>query len=284
MPTAPSSRAGPGTWVAVLLSGSLLALLVLPLLALVAASHPEDLLKASTDAGARTAGLFTLEASAAALLIGLVTGVPLGYLLARRSFPGRSVVSAVVTLPIVLPHLIAGLAIFFLFAPNSPVGAAADRLGFTVLDAFWGVVLVMVYVSVPYLVLASEGAFRSVDPNLRETARTLGAGPSTVFWTVTLPVASRGVLAGTILAWARSVSEIGGFLIVASTVYPAAPYNGPATVPASLYIYDLFSIGNTAGAVAVSVWILLLAFLLFLGVRLLEHRGALPWGPGGLRR
>ena len=269
---------------AYLLSGSLVALLVLPLLALVAASSPADLVAASRDAGARSAAAFTLYASGVALVLSLLTGVPLGYLLARRRFPGRTVLSSVVTLPIVLPHLVAGLALFLLFAPSSPVGGVTDRLGIAVLDGFWGVVLVMVYVSVPYLVLASEVAFRGVDASVLETARTLGADPPTVFWTVTLPLAARGVVAGSILSWARSVSEIGGFLIVASVVYPSASYPGPATEPMSLYIYGRFSLGDTSGAVAASVWILLVSFVLFLLVRWLERRGALPWSPGALGR
>jgi ABC-type sulfate transport system permease component len=280
----PVARISTGTVAAGLLSASLLALLVLPLVALLAAASPLALMNVLKDAGARTAAEFTLMASGAAVVIALGTGVPLGYLLARRSFPGRTIVSSVITLPIALPHLVAGLAIFLLFAPSTPVGATADRLGIRVLDSFWGVVLVMVYVSAPYVVLASELAFRAVDGSVLETARTLGAGPMTVFWTVTMPIAARGVVAGAVLSWARAVSEIGGFLIVASMVYPGAPYNGPATVPISLYVFNLFSIGDTDGAVAVSVWILLLAFALFLGIRLLERRGFLPWVSGEMPR
>src|SRR5579871_59830 len=201
------------TVAAYLLSGSLVLLLVLPLLALIFATSPADLAASARDGGARSAAAFTLYASGVALGIGLLTGVPLGYLLARRNFPGKVVLSSVVTLPIALPHLVAGLALFLLFAPDSPIGALSDRLGLAVLDGIWGVVLVMVYVSVPYLVLASEIAFRGIDPAVQETARTLGADPATVFWTVTLPLALRGIVAGSILSWARSVSEIGGFLI-----------------------------------------------------------------------
>ena len=273
-----------GRAIAAVLSASLLALLVLPLLALVAATSPTSLLRAADDGGARTAAAFTLYASGVALVLCLLTGVPLGYLLARWAFPGRSVVSAVVTLPIVLPHLIAGLAIFLLFAPRAPMGQLVGRLGIGVLDSFWGVVLVMVYVSVPYLVLASEIAFRAGDPTVREVARTLGADPPTVFWTVSLPLAIRGVAAGAILSWARAVSEIGGFLIVASLVYPSLSYGGPATVPVSIYVYTLFQIGDTPGAAAVSVWILLVAFALFVAIRWIERRGALPWAAGELAR
>ena len=273
-----------GRLAAGILSASLLALLILPLLALVAASDPTSLWTAAQDAGARSAAAFTLYASGVALAISLLTGIPLGYLLGRTRFPGKTVVASVITLPIVLPHLIAGLALFLLFAPTSPFGQLADRLGIGILDSFWGVVLVMVYVSVPYLVLASEVAFRAIDPSMHEVARTLGADPPTVFWSVSFPLAARGVAAGAVLAWARSVSEIGGFLIVASLVYPSVSYPGPATVPVSLYVYSLFEIGDTAGAVAVSVWILLAAFALFIAVRWIERRGALPWAAGELGR
>jgi ABC-type sulfate transport system permease component len=283
-PATPRRSAPVSLILAAAASASLLALFVLPLFALLRLTSIADLSSVAADPGLRASFAFTAYASSIALALSLVTGIPLGYLLARRAFPGRTIVESVVTLPVVLPHLVGGLALLLLFSPASPVGAWATRSGFEVFGTIWGVVLVMVYVSAPYVVLSSQLAFRAVDPQLGDVARSLGARPSWAFGTVTLPIALRGIAAGGILAWARSVSEIGGFLILAYTVYPGGPYQGPATSPVSVYIYNLYQIGDLRSAVAVSAWFVLGAFVLFLAVRLLERRGFLPWQPGALGR
>lgn len=270
----------PGTVVAVVLSGSLLLLLLLPLAALVTYVPPSRIAEAASDPAARASIGFTLFASGLALVASLVLGVPLGYLLARRSFPGRAIVESAVALPVVVPHLIAGIALFLLFEPGSVFARLAARLGFTVLETIWGVVLVMIYVSAPYTVLASQLAFRAVDPRLAEAARSLGAPPARVFWSVTLPLAIRGIGAGALLTWARSVSEIGGFLILAATVYPTTVYSGPVTQPVSIYINSFYQAGNLDAAVAASSLFVLLAFAIFLGVRIAERLGRLPWRRG----
>jgi molybdate/tungstate transport system permease protein len=261
-------------------SGSLVLLLVLPLVALLASAPAGGLLQAAGNPAVLASLGFTLLASAMALLVSVVLGVPLGYVLARRSFRGKSIIESLVTLPIVLPHLIAGLALLLLFAPDSPVGALAARAGFPVFDTIWGVVLVMVYVSASYTVLASQAAFHAVGDDLVEVSRSLGASPRTAFATVTLPIAFRGISAGAVLSWARSVSEIGGFLILAYTVYPAPPYGGPVTAPVSVYVYNLYQMGDLPGATAVASLLVLVAFLLFLLVRLGERR----WFPNLFER
>lgn len=283
-PSAPGSRT-PQIFRAaeVVLSASLLALFLLPLYALFRYAGADQIAAAASSPGARAALDFTLLASGLALAITLLLGVPLGYLLARRSFAGKSVVESVVALPVMVPHLVAGLALLLLFDPAEPVGGIAVRLGFPVFDTVWGVVLVMVYVSAPYTVLASDLAFRSVDPRVTEAARCLGASPSAAFSTVTLPLAARGIVAGGLLSWARSVSEIGGFLILAYTVYPAGPYAGPATSAVSVYIYNLYQVGDLPGAVGTSALFVLVAFVLFVVVRVLERFGRWPWAPGAFR-
>jgi molybdate/tungstate transport system permease protein len=263
------------------LSGSLVLLFVVPIVALVTYAPFSALSRAAEDPGVLTSLSFTLFASGLALAASLLFGVPLGHLLARRRFPGRSIVESAVALPVVVPHLIAGLALFLLFTRPSPVSALANGLGLPVLDTIWGVVLVMVYVSAPYTVLASQLAFRAVDPRLLEAARSLGASPATAARTVALPLALRGIVAGAVLTWARSVSEIGGFLILAYTVYPGGPYTGPVTNPLSVLIYTTYQI-DVASATAIASLFVLVAFGLFLLVRLLERFGRLPWRAGEL--
>ncbi|MCI4340294.1 MAG: ABC transporter permease [Thermoplasmata archaeon] len=271
----------PGALAAVL-SASLLALFVLPLVAIASQASVAAYAHAFADPGVRLSVAFTLYASSLALLVSLGLGVPLGYLLARRSFRGRAIVESIVGLPIVVPHLVAGLALLFLFAPSTPVGAFFKAIGLPAFGSLFGVVLVMTYVSAPYTVLASLLAFRAVDERVLEAARSLGASPQEAFATVTLPLAARGIIAGALLTWARSVSEIGGFLILAYTVYPGPGYPGPVTTPISLEVYNLYQIGDLAGAAAVASLFVLLAFAIFLAVRWIERGGGLPWRRGEL--
>ena len=280
MPSPRRAARSAGAWaVQLVAAGSLLLLLLLPLAALLTSVPPAALGAAALAPGMRTTLAFTLLASALALAAIALTGLPLGYLLARHRFPGRSAVESAVTLPIVLPHLVGGLALLYLFAPSAPLGALADRLGFPVVQTIWGVVLVMVFVSAPYTVFASEAAFRAVDDRLVEAARSLGARPSAVVATVTLPLAARGLLSGLVLSWARAVSEIGGFLIVANVVYPGGGYAGPVTTPVSVYVFGLYQIGDLPGAAAAASVLVLIAFGLFVAVRLAARRGSpiLAW-------
>jgi len=277
-------RPSAGSLVALALSVSLLALFVLPIVALVTTAPLNAFARAFADPQARLSVAFTLYASAVALAISLLLGVPLGYLLARRSFLGKSVVESVVGLPVVVPHLVAGLALLFLFSPRTPVGSLFRWAGVPVFGTFLGVVLVMTYVSASYTVLASTLAFRAVDGRLLESARCLGATAPTAFATVTFPLALRGIVAGALLTWARSVSEIGAFLILAYTVYPGPGYDGPVTSPISVYVYNLYQIGDLGETAAVASLFVLVAFAIFLTVRWVERAGILPWGPAELGR
>ncbi len=264
-----------------LLSGSLLLLFVVPLVALFFYAPLDAIGTAAGNPAVQASLGFTLLASGIALLASLLFGVPLGHLLARRRFRGKAIVESVVALPVVVPHLVAGLALFLVVRPGSVLGDALARAGVPVFDTIWGVLLVMVYVSSPYTVLASELAFRAVDPRLLEAARSLGASPAQAARTVALPLALRGIVAGAVLSWARAMSEIGGFLILAYTVYPSGPYGGPVTNPISVYIYTTYSI-NLGAATATASLVVLIAFGLFLAVRALERTGRLPWRAGDL--
>jgi molybdate/tungstate transport system permease protein len=263
------------------LSASLLLLFLLPLYALFAYA-PSKILEYATNPAVDAALWLTFYASAITLLIAVVFAIPLGYVLARRKFPGRSVVESVVALPVVVPHLLVGLGLFILLLPGSPAYRFTTWLGFPVYDTIWGVVLVMAFVSAPYTVLASDLSFRAIDDRMLEAARSLGAGPATTFLTVSFPLAFRGILAGLLLTWARAVSEIGGLLILAYEVLPGGPYNGPVTSTISVLVYNLFQSGNLQGAAAVSSVFLLIAFVIFLAVRLAERTGWVPWRRGEL--
>jgi len=285
-PAAPAGRrwrTGP-YWLAlqVVLSASLLLLFLLPIVALFTYAPVSRIFSELSNAQVREALWVTFLASGIAVLSAVVFGIPLGYVLARRRFPGRSVVESFIALPIVVPHLLVGLGLFFLVLPGTPLYRLTQSLGLPIYDTIWGVVLVMVFVSAPYTVLASELSFRAVDGRVIEASRSLGAGEATAFLTVTLPLAARGIVAGLLLTWARAVSEIGGLLILASFVIPGGVYSGPVSTTISVFIYSLFNQGDLQDAAAVSSLFLLFAFAIFLLVRLGERSGWLPWGRGEL--
>jgi ABC-type sulfate transport system permease component len=276
-------RTGP-YWLALqlVLAASLLLLFILPIVALFTYAPLTRIFSELSNAQVREALWLTFLASGVAVLAAVVFGIPLGYVLARRKFPGRSVVESLIALPVVVPHLLVGLGLFFLVIPGTTLYRLTQALGLPVYDTIWGVVLVLVFVSAPYTVLASELSFRAVDGRVIEASRSLGAGAATAFLTITFPLALRGIVAGLLLSWARAVSEIGGLLILASFVYPGGIYDGPVTSTISVYIYNLFQTGDLQDAAAVSSLFLILAFALFLLVRLGERSGWLPWRRGEL--
>jgi len=291
-PAGPPPASGPlrrghagGLWLALqlVLSGSLLLLFVIPLVALFTYAPLSSLVSAANNTQVRATLWLTFLSSGIAVLAAVVFGIPLGYLLARRAFRGRAIVESFVALPVVVPHLLVGLGLFLALAiPGSPLYRLTTALGLPVYDTIWGVVLVMVFVSAPYTVLASELSFRAVDGRVLEAARSLGAGSATAFLTVTFPLALRGIVAGLVLSWARAVSEIGGLLVLAYVVYPGGAYTGPPTSTVSVFIYELFQLGDLKDAAAVSSLFLLIAFALFVAVRLGERSGWLPWRRGEL--
>jgi molybdate/tungstate transport system permease protein len=279
-------RTGP-YWLAlqIVLSGSLLLLFILPIVALFTYAPFDRIFTELNNGQVRAALYVTALSSGIAVLAAALFGIPFGYLLARRTFPGRRILESLVALPVVVPHLMVGLGLFFLVLPGSPLYHVTRALGIPLYDTIWGVVAVMVFVSAPYTVLASELSFRAVDGRVIEASRSLGAGPATSFLTVTLPLAARGIAAGLLLSWARAVSEIGGLLIIAYAVYPypaGGIYQGPVSSTISVYIYNLFGTGDLQDAAAVSSLFLLIAFGLFLAVRLGERSGWLPWRRGDL--
>ncbi len=284
MPAAEAPPARPRRrWVAPtvagVLSASLLGLFVLPLVALFADAGAAGIVQAATNAAFRTTIEFTLLASGIAVALGVVTGVPLGYVLARYRFRGRSVLESIVLVPVVIPHLIVGLALLLLLAPRAPLGSIVARLGIPVFDATAGVILVMLYVGASYVVLASQTAFAAVDDELVESARSLGASPTEAFLSVTLRSSARAIVTGALLMWARGVSEVGGFLLLAYAVNPSFPWSGPVTNTASVFIFNYYGIDPHA-AVGFAAVLVLVSLAIFLGVRFLDRPG-LAWTRGG---
>ena len=194
--------------------GVIFLFIALPLLSMILKSTPKNLLLAFTDPEAmRSIGLSFLSAGIATC-IGVCGGVPLAFLLARNKFAGSEVVKAIINLPLVVPHTAAGIALLLVFGRNGILGSWLEPLGIVFTDNISGIVVAMLFVSLPFLVNSSSEAFRMVDTSLEKAAMVDGAGMWRTFWFVSLPLSWKGVLSGMLMMWARGISEFGAVVIL----------------------------------------------------------------------
>jgi molybdate transport system permease protein len=196
-----------------------LAFLALPLVGLLVRSPWSSLPRRLTDPAVLTALRLSLQTATIATMVCLVLGVPLAWLLARVEFPGRRFIRAMVTVPLVLPPVVGGLALLLVFGRRGLVGAWFDRaFGITLPFTTTGVVVAEAFVAMPFLVIAVEGALRGADTRYEEASATLGAGRWTTFRRVTLPLVAPGVAAGAVLCWARALGEFGATITFAGNL------------------------------------------------------------------
>ena len=162
---------------------------------------------------------FTAWVSALSTVIILPFGLALAWVLARRDWPGKSIVETFVTLPLVMPPVATGLILLKLFGRRGAIGGFLhDQLHLDVIFTWRAVLLALSVMSMPLLVRSARVAFEEVNPRLEQIARTLGAGGLRVFFTVTLPLAARGVIGGMLLAFARALGEFGATIMVAGNI------------------------------------------------------------------
>jgi molybdate transport system permease protein len=216
----------------VLLAPAALALvfLVLPLAGLLIRTPWSTLPQRLTAPGVLTALRLSLQTATIATVVCLLLGVPLAWLLARVDFPGRRVVRALVTVPLVLPPVVGGLALLLVFGRRGLLGGWLDStFGITLAFTTTGVVLAESFVAMPFLVIAVEGALRGADARYEEAAATLGAGRWTAFRRVTLPLVAPGIAAGAVLCWARALGEFGATITFAGN-FPGRTQTMPLAV------------------------------------------------------
>ncbi|SCG66757.1 ABC transporter permease [Micromonospora inositola] len=207
-----------------------LIFLVLPLVGLLARAPWTTLPQRLAQPGVLTALRLSLQTATLATLLCVLLGVPLAWLLARVEFPGRRLVRALVTVPLVLPPVVGGVALLLVFGRRGLLGSWLDAtFGVTLPFTTAGVVLAEAFVAMPFLVIAVEGALRGADPRYEEAAATLGAGRWTTFTHVTLPLVAPGVAAGAVLCWARALGEFGATITFAGN-YPGRTQTMPLAV------------------------------------------------------
>jgi molybdate transport system permease protein len=252
-------RLGRPPWVLLVPAGLAALVLVVPLVTLVA-DTPWNRLGAQLSSRAVGDALWlTVLASACTVVLCLLLGTPLAWVLARVAFPGRSVLRAAVTVPLVLPPVVAGVALVTALGRTGFIGKPLDQwFGVTIPYTTTAVVIAHTFVSLPFYVLSVEGALRSAGEEFDAVAATLGADRWTTFRRVTLPLALPGVLAGAALAWARSLGEFG------ATITFAGNYPGTTQTMPSLFYTQLQSdplVARTVSMVLLVVSIGVLALL-----------------------
>jgi molybdate transport system permease protein len=163
--------------------------------------------------------LLSLKVASWATLLDLLAGVAIAFLLARRAFPGREFCDAVLTLPMVLPPTVLGYYLLVVIGKRGVLGAWLQHaFGINLIFTWQGAVIAASVVALPLVMKSARAAFEAVDPQLENAARVLGLTEAAVFFRVTLPLARRGILAGVLLAFARSLGEFGATLIVAGSI------------------------------------------------------------------
>ncbi|MBH0776555.1 molybdate ABC transporter permease subunit [Nocardia sp. NEAU-351] len=223
-----------------------LAFLLVPLLGLLVrapwASLPERMLSAEVGAALR----LSLVCASVATVLCLVLGIPLAWLLARAELPGTGLIRALVTVPLVLPPVVGGVALLLVLGRRGLVGRYLyEWFGVSLPFTTAGVIVAEAFVAMPFLVISVEGALRSSDPRFEEAAATLGAGRWYTFRRVTLPSVLPGVVAGGVLCWARALGEFGATITFAgnfpgrTTTMPLAVYLALETDPQDAIVLSL---------------------------------------------
>jgi len=210
---------------------------------------------------------FTVLMALLATALVLPPAIAIGWLLARRNFPGKTLLETIVSLPLVLPPVASGLLLLWLFGRRSPVGQALDAIGIDVIFTWKAVVIAMAVISFPLVARSVRAGIEQVDRRYEQLAATLGAGPWRILRTITLPLASRGIAAGAVLGFSRALGEFGATIMVAGAI-PGR------TRTIAVGIYTLVETGREDAAwILVSIAAVLAFGAIYLSNRLVEQRG-----------
>ena len=255
-----------GRWPMFVLALPMLGLLILPLLALMGASSPSDILAGLNHDLFGPALWLSAKTTTISLGIIVLTGTPLGWWLAKARPQQTKIVELFVDLPIVLPPAVVGIALLHTFGREGLLGNFLATLGLQIPFSTTAVIIAQVVVAAPFYIQSSASAFRRVSPDLLLVAQTLGSSPLNVLRKVALPIALPGLISGAALSWARALGEFGATLLFAGNLTGVTQ-----TMP--LAIYSALE-SDVRAAVAIALVLAAVALILLLGLRLIPKRGA----------
>lgn len=248
-------------------SATLLAFILLPLIAIGIRAVPSGALgDALSEPVVHAALRLSLLTTAVTLGLSLIFGTPMAWLLARRSFRGRSVVETLIDVPMVLPPAVAGLALLMAFGRRGVFGPfLAATFGIELPFTAAAVVLAQAFVAAPFYVRSAQAGFESIDREIEHVAATLGASPARIFLTVTIPLAAPALVGGAVMAWARALGEFG------ATIMFAGNFMGRTqTMP--LAIYQTMETGRLDAALALATILVAVSFSVLIVFRVLARR------------
>lgn len=246
-----------------LVSLPILLFLLLPLLALLLRVTPGDFIANLQHKNVLQAVWLSLSTSALTVLFGVIAGLPLAWLLARHKLWGRAWIDTLIELPTVMPPTVAGIALLMAFGRNGLLGRYLDTLGISIAFSTVAVVMAQMFVSVPFFIKSATTGFAEIDKEYEEAASVDGASPLLIFWRITMPLASRSLLTGAVLTWARALGEFGATILFAGN-FPGRTQ----TMPLAIYVgFEL----DLNVAISLSAILLVVSFaVLFVVKRLLS--------------
>lgn len=254
-------RLGTFNLVLLLLSSAVLLFLVAPLLGMFISTTAGDLFATAGEKEVRSSIWLTLWIAFVSTLFFAMAAVPFAWILARKSFPLKSVVQGIIDLPVVLPHTAAGIALLGFISRDGFLGKLASLAGINLVNNPAGIALAMAFVSLPFLINAARDGFAAVPERLEKAALNLGAGRGRVFFTISLPLAWRSIVTGFVMMFARGMSEFGAVVIIA--------YH-PMIAP--VLIYDRFSSFGLKHAQPAAVLFIIVALAVFTLLRVFSVR------------
>lgn len=245
---------------AVVLSIALLIFLSFPIIKILISIPYENLMNAFNDKSIVGSVFLSIKMSFFSTIIVIICGSPLAYLLARHNFPGKSLIESLIDVPVMVPHVAAGIALLMVFGARGTFGAAFKRMGVDFLDTQAGILIAMMFVSAPFFINSAKEGFKKVDVRLEYVSRTLGANAVWTFFKITLPNARKDVINGALMMWGRGLGEFGAVIILA--------YH-PMTAP--VMIYDRFNSYGLSYALPVTAIMIIISIIIFALIRIINN-------------
>lgn len=244
----------------VVLATIILLFLAVPLLNMIFGNDLKMLLDTLKQKDVISSIYLTMKVSFSAMLFVLITGLPLAYIIARYNFFGRSLIEALIDIPIMIPHTAAGIALLMIFGRGT-ISDGFEALGITFVDTEMGIMVAMMFLSSTFLINGAKEGFKKVDVKLEKVARTLGANPLQVFLKISIPNARKDIINGALMMWGRGLGEFGAVVMIA--------YH-PMVAP--VLIYDRFTSYGLSYSAPVAAIMIILSIFIFLSVRFVNNR------------
>ncbi|HDN95683.1 MAG: molybdenum ABC transporter permease [Thermoplasmata archaeon] len=244
-----------------ILGGVAVIFIALPIINVFASVGIDGIIEAMKDKNAINAIIVSFEAAFFATLLSLIFGVPLAYILARKDFPGKSLIESIIDLPVIIPHTVAGIALLMIFGSNGLIGAPLEEFGVKIVDSMLGITIAMMFVSMPFLINYAREGFEAVDPRLEYIAMSLGATKTKAIFSITLPLSIRSIFVGSLMTWARAISEFGAVVVIAYF---------PLTAPS--YIYSQYLQYGLKKSAPIAAFLLFICIVIFISLRIASTR------------